>query len=81
MQEDIKEKELIARAKNGDNPAFEELILKYKKKIYSLCYRMTGEHCAGDIRKSLFQSWKFPLGRAFLSMAQEDCSESYAELY
>lgn len=63
MQEDIKEKELIARAKNGDNPAFEELILKYQKKIYSLCYRMTSEHySADDLAQETFVKAYFNLG-------------------
>lgn len=48
MQEDIREKELIVRAKNGDKSAFEALILKYQKKIYFLCYRITNDHYSAD---------------------------------
>ena len=37
-----KEPEIVARAVNGDRPAFEELYHKYVRKIYNLVYRMVG---------------------------------------
>lgn len=36
------EPEIVARAVNGDRPAFEELYHKYVRKIYNLVYRMVG---------------------------------------
>ena len=38
----MNEKELIARLQARDEAAFEELIRKYEKKVYSLCARMCG---------------------------------------
>lgn len=36
------EPEIVARAVNGDRPAFEELYHRYVRKIYNLVYRMVG---------------------------------------
>ena len=38
----MNEKELLARLQARDEPAFEELIRLYEKKIYALCVRMCG---------------------------------------
>ncbi len=40
--------ELIRRAKRGDREAFGELVRRYQKRIYALCFRMGGSHDAAD---------------------------------
>jgi RNA polymerase sigma-70 factor, ECF subfamily len=37
-----RETEIVARAVQGDRPAFEELYHKYLRKVYNLVYRMVG---------------------------------------
>lgn len=39
---DIKEKELVARILAGDSAAFEPLVLPYRKSLFGLAYKMTG---------------------------------------
>lgn len=38
----MNERELIARLQKRDETAFEELLRQYKKKVYTLCFRMCG---------------------------------------
>ncbi|MBI5640271.1 MAG: sigma-70 family RNA polymerase sigma factor [Nitrospirae bacterium] len=46
---------LIERFKDGDNSAFEELILKYQDRIYNLCRHMLGNaHDAEDMAQDSF---------------------------
>ncbi|TES92918.1 MAG: sigma-70 family RNA polymerase sigma factor [Candidatus Cloacimonadota bacterium] len=40
--------ELVEKVKNGDERAFELLVKKYQKGIYSLTYRMTNDHFTAD---------------------------------
>lgn len=40
--------ELIRRAKRGDREAFGELVRRYQKRVYALCFRMGGSHDAAD---------------------------------
>ncbi len=53
-----KERSLIARAQTGDNKAFEELVLKYKDRLYgiasSVCARMPSE--TQDVAQETFIS-------------------------
>ncbi|MEI7482529.1 MAG: sigma factor [Elusimicrobiota bacterium] len=54
----IKESEIITRARNGDDKAFETLVLKYKDRLYgiasSVCARMPSE--APDVAQETFIS-------------------------
>lgn len=59
----LSENDFVLRAKNGDKSAFEALILKYQKKIYFLCYRITNDHySADDIAQETFVRAYFNLG-------------------
>jgi len=52
MDEDL---DLIARTKAGEREAFDELVLKYQKQLYSLLYRMVSNHeDAADILQKTF---------------------------
>ena len=39
---DVKENELIARVLAGDSAAFEPLVLPYRRTLFGLAYKMTG---------------------------------------
>jgi RNA polymerase sigma-70 factor (ECF subfamily) len=41
-------KELVDRIVGGDRQAFEELIRRFKRKIYSVAYKMLGNHLDAD---------------------------------
>jgi RNA polymerase sigma-70 factor (ECF subfamily) len=64
---------IILRAKDGDMDAFETLVKKYQKPIYSLCRRMTGEHQSADdlsqetFIKAFISLQKFKDGMSFFS--------------
>jgi RNA polymerase sigma-70 factor, ECF subfamily len=52
MDEDL---DLISRTKAGEREAFDELVLKYQKQLYSLLYRMVSNHeDAADILQKTF---------------------------
>jgi RNA polymerase sigma-70 factor, ECF subfamily len=52
MDEDL---DLIARTIAGEREAFDELVLKYQKQLYSLLYRMVSNHeDAADILQKTF---------------------------
>lgn len=46
MKNDLKE--LIERVSGGDREAFAELVGRFKRKIYSVAYRMLGNHLDAD---------------------------------
>lgn len=49
------EKEIVRRAKRGDEIAFEKIVLQYENKVYNLAYRYTGnEFDARDISQEVF---------------------------
>lgn len=49
------EKELIAKSLQGDTRAFEELLVQYQNKIYTLCFRYMGnEEDAYDMAQETF---------------------------
>src|SRR5208283_3215314 len=52
MDEDL---DLITRTEAGDREAFNELVIKYQKPLYSLLYRMVSNHDdASDILQKTF---------------------------
>lgn len=56
------ELELIEQAKNGNRQAFDKLALKYRKNVFGLAYRMTGQpEEAEDLTQDVFL-------RAYLSL-------------
>ena len=47
--------DLVRKAQQGDTAALQELVLKYQKWVYSLCYRILGNHAdADDIAQETF---------------------------
>src|SRR6185295_14440032 len=49
------EQSWIARSRNGDQQAFEALVLRYQKMIFALAYRMTGSQAdAEDLTQESF---------------------------
>ncbi len=55
MGEESDDVRLIDRFKNGENSAFEELVLKYQDQIYNLCRHMLGNaHDAQDAAQDTF---------------------------
>ena len=51
----MQETELIARAKNGDNDAFGELVILYEKNVYNLALRLCrNEEDALDLSQDIF---------------------------
>src|SRR6185503_13058684 len=49
------EQSWIARSRNGDQQAFEALVLRYQKMIFALAYRMTGSMAdAEDLTQDTF---------------------------
>jgi RNA polymerase sigma-70 factor (ECF subfamily) len=56
MDEDL---DLIKRVKNGEREAFDELVLKYQKPLYSLLYRMVSnrEDAADILQKSFVKAF------------------------
>ncbi len=58
--EDPKEKELIARAQEGDRAAFAALVRAHQDEVYTLARRLVGDpHLAADVaQESLVRAWK-----------------------
>lgn len=49
------DKELVARAQNGDTVAFDELVVKFTPKLYGLVYHMTSNHeDTNDVLQDVF---------------------------
>lgn len=47
--------DLVRRSQQGDTAALQELVVKYQKWVYSLCYRVLGNHAdADDIAQETF---------------------------
>lgn len=45
---DSTDHDLIRRAKDGDRRAFGELVRRYQRKVYALCFRLGGSHDVAD---------------------------------
>jgi len=66
------EQQWIAEAKAGDKDAFAKLVEKYKKPVYSVCYRMLGTPTAAeDAAQEAFI-------RAYMAIDRYDTSRSFA---
>lgn len=51
----FKDEDLVNRSKNGDVDAFEELVTRYERKIYTIAYRMMGNYDdANDLTQEAF---------------------------
>ncbi|NSW92131.1 MAG: sigma-70 family RNA polymerase sigma factor, partial [Firmicutes bacterium] len=49
------EQELVTKSRNGDIDAFEELICRYERKVYTVVYRLIGNHeDASDLAQEAF---------------------------
>lgn len=49
------DEELVARCNSGDNQAFNELVLKYQKKVFNVAYRFVGDQEeANDLAQEIF---------------------------
>ena len=54
------DQELVLRAKQGDQAAFEQLVADNQNKVYSLCVRLTGDREEGaDLAQEAFlRAWQ-----------------------
>ena len=54
------EQELVRRAKDGDQLAFEQLVTDNEKRIYNLCRRMVGdqEDAAELTQEAFLNAWR-----------------------
>ncbi len=47
--------ELIQKSKRGDSTAFGQLVRRYQKRVYALCFRLSGSHdIADDLTQEAF---------------------------
>jgi RNA polymerase sigma-70 factor (ECF subfamily) len=52
---DMDEKRLVGLYKQGDLSAYDQLMARYEKKVYALCFRMAGNHSdAEDLAQEAF---------------------------
>ena len=60
MREVLTEQELIARARDGDQTAFEALVTENERRIYHLCHRLTGnpEDAADLTQEAFLNAWR-----------------------
>lgn len=58
--EDIKERELIARARSGDRAAFGALVRAHQDEVYTLARRLVGDpHLAADVaQEAMIRAWR-----------------------
>lgn len=66
------EQSLVEAATHGDRSAFDELVRSLMHRVYSLCYRMTGDHqeaddCAQDAFLKAYRSLKSFRGQSSFS--------------
>ena len=68
----VGDQDLIARFRAGDRRAFDEIVLRYQHRVYSLCYRWLGERevaeeVAQDVFLAVFRSLEGFRGESSLS--------------
>ena len=55
MEEEDDETQLVKRAQDGDRDAFQELVERYQRKVYSICYGMLkDEQDSKDVSQEVF---------------------------
>ena len=65
------EKFLLARARKGDLPAFEEIVARYQRRVYAVALRIVRSHALADdvAQEAFLKAWqaldRFELGRPF----------------
>jgi RNA polymerase sigma factor (sigma-70 family) len=57
---DATERDLVARARNGDDRAFTELVTRHKKHIWAVCVRITnnGSDAEDALQEALTAAWQ-----------------------
>ncbi len=64
MNQDLTDEQLVVRAQEGDQRAFELLVRKYQHKIVQLVARLVGEGDAPDVaQETLIKAWRALKGR------------------
>ena len=62
---------LLARARQGDLPAFEEIVGRYQRRVYGVALRIVRSHAVADdvAQEAFLKAWqaldRFELGRPF----------------
>jgi len=62
---------LLARARQGDLPAFEEIVRRYQRRVYGVALRIVRSHAVADdvAQEAFLRAWqsleRFELGRPF----------------
>jgi RNA polymerase sigma-70 factor (ECF subfamily) len=62
---------LLARARQGDLPAFEEIVRRYQRRVYGVALRIVRSHAVADdiAQEAFLKAWqsldRFELGRPF----------------
>jgi RNA polymerase sigma-70 factor (ECF subfamily) len=62
---------LLARARQGDLPAFEEIVRRYQRRVYGVALRIVRSHAIADdvAQEAFLKAWqsldRFELGRPF----------------
>src|SRR5437762_12027813 len=60
-QPDVSELELVKRCQKGDSAAFDELVVRYRTRVFGMIYNMVhNEQDAWDLAQDSFvKAWKF----------------------
>ena len=72
MSSDVRDETfLLARARQGDLPAFEEIVRRYQRRVYGVALRIVRSHAVADdiAQEAFLKAWqsldRFELGRPF----------------
>ena len=72
MSSDVRDETfLLARARQGDLPAFEEIVRRYQRRVYGVALRIVRSHAVADdiAQETFLKAWqsldRFELGRPF----------------